>query len=149
MANRIHSKGNWVHEESPAGEAGIYPGMLIELNTAGAVIKHATEGGHGEAAVAMEDALQGGIVDTVYTNGEIVSYGLPCKGGEFNVLLKAGETAVIGSKLISGGDGTWKVDTNVSSGVTISGQGRLAVATEALDLSASGAVNTLVSARII
>jgi hypothetical protein len=149
MANRIHSKGDWRHEEALAGEAGIYPGMLVSLNSAGAVIMHATEGGRGEVAIAMEDALQGKTVDDVYTNAEIVSYGIPVTGAVFNVLLQAGETAIIGSELISAGNGKFKVDTNVSSGVTIDAKGRMLIAEEALDLSASGSSDTLIAARVV
>jgi hypothetical protein len=149
MANRIHSKGDWRHDEALAGEAGIYPGMLVELNSDGEVIAHATEGGNGEFAIAMEDALQGATIADVYTNAEIVSYGLPVKGAVFNVLLAAGENAAIGNWLISGGDGTFKVNTNVTSGVTIEAGGLLAKAEEALDLSASGTSNTLIAARVV
>jgi len=149
MANRIHSKGDWRHEEASAGAAGIYPGMLVMLNSAGAVVVHDTEGGNAECAIVMEDALQGKTVDDVYTSGEIVFYGIPVTGAVFNVLLEAGQTAVIGSKLISAGNGKFKVDTDVSSGVTIGGRGRMLVTEEALDLSASGSSDTLIAARVI
>jgi len=59
MANRIHSKGAFRHEEDQAAEAGIYPGMLLRLDNAGEVEMHDTEGGAvgDEVLIAEEDAL--------------------------------------------------------------------------------------------
>jgi hypothetical protein len=147
MANRIHSKGDYRHEEAAAGAAGIYPGMLVMINSSDAAVVHATEGGIAEKAIVMEDALQGKTVDDVCTSGAVIPYGLFPPGSEANVLLKSGEDVSIGEDLISAGDGTWKSADNVSSGVTIAQ--RLAKAMEALDLSDSGSANTLVRARMI
>lgn len=146
MANRVHSKGPFVHEEALAGEAGIYPGMNLYMRQDGKVYLHATEGGGGEVLIAEEDALQGKTVDDVYTINNTCMISIPNKGSEFNVLLKAGEVAVIGSNLISGGDGTFKVSENIASGSTIDDNNVLAVAQEAVT---PGASNALVAARII
>lgn len=142
---RIHSKGTFRQDEAVAGEAGIYPGMLLEVNSSGNVIKHDDEGGRAEKLVAQEDVLQGNTVSTVYTSGGIVTYIIPHQGSEVNVLIKAGQGVSIGDELISAGDGTFKVATDIASGNTVDEV--LFVATEACDLTASGAVNTLCAAR--
>jgi len=114
--NRIHSKGDYRHEEAYAGEAGIYPGMLLELNSSGKVLKQNTEGAPAEIAIAEEDALQGNTVDTVYTDGEIVSYMLPVKGAEVNVRLATGQTITVGEGLIADADGCVESADNAPSG---------------------------------
>lgn len=146
MANRIHSKGSYVYDEAVAGEASIYPGMLLELNSDGEVIMHDTEGGRAEKAFAIEDALQGNTVDDAYAADDVVAYIIPVQGAEVNALLKAGYDYAIGDELISAADGTLKQATEISSGETVDDV--VAVVTEAVDLTGSGAVDTLASVRV-
>lgn len=144
---RIHSIGDYRQEEANAGEAGIYPGMLVKLNSSGNVIKHDVQGGFAEAAFAVEDALQGKTVSDVYANGSKVTYILPAKGSVVNALINAGENIAIGDKLISNGDGTLvEIGAADSAGTTTE---IIAIAVEACDLSASGAVDTLAAVRIV
>ena len=147
MATRIHRKGVFVQEEALAGSSGLYPGMLVKLNSAGAVVVHAEEGGRAEKAILLEDALQGAVVGTVYTTANVTQYGIFTPGSQANVLLEAGQDVAIGDHLISAGNGLWKALDDLDSGETDSED--LAVAMEALDLSESGDVDTLVAARII
>ena len=144
---RIHSKGEYRQEEAYASGT-ITPGMLIELDSSGYVKAHATEGGYGERAFAVEDALQGKTVSDNYTttNPDLVTYILPTKGACVNALLKAGYNYTIGTELISAGDGTLIPNGQESSGVTV--KEIIAEVTEASDLSASGASNTLSEVRI-
>ena len=145
---RIQSKDITVRtEELVAAEAGIYPGMLIELNSSGYVKKHATAGGRAEILIAMEDVLQGNTVATVYTSGGIVTCLLPKKGDEVNILIEAGQDIAIGDELISAGNGTFKKASDLESGESLSQV--LFKAVEACDLTASGAANTLCSARVM
>ncbi len=147
MANvikRIHSKGTFAQEEYYAAEAGIYPGMLVELNSDGKLIKHASSGGAlgDEAMFAMEDYLQGRNVGTVYAINEIVFVIIPNKGSEINALLDDGESVVPGDKIMSGGDGTVKKN---AGGTSIVGE-----STGTLDLSASSnTANGLTPVRIV
>lgn len=141
---RIHSKGEYRHEEYYAAEAGIYPGMLLEINSAGKVIKDATSGGAvgDEVLIAGEDALQGKTVNDVYVINTIVTVIVPQKGTELNMLLLDGEDVSVGEKIMSGGNGTLKAN---SGGTAIVG-----VATEALDLSATAnTINSLVPVRVV
>ena len=112
---RIHNKGTlWRHEEAVAN-AAIQPGMLIEMMTTGKVRAHSTEGGRGERLVAMEDALQGNGVDTNYAADDIVSIAVMEPGSVFNLLMAAGETGSPGQEVVSAGDGTVKLASNLDS----------------------------------
>jgi len=147
MANRIHSKGAFRQDEAKAGAAGIYPGMLIMLNSSGDVVVHATEGGWAEKAFAQEDALQGNTIATVYANGAIVTYILPAKAGCVNALLETGYSYAIGDHLISAGNGKLMQSAEISSDGTLAEV--LAVCEEAVDLSDSVAVDTLGRVRVL
>lgn len=142
---RIHNKGDYRLEEAEAGGA-ITPGMLIKVNSEGKVVVHTTEGGFAENAFAAEDQLQGNTISDAYSSGDIVTYLLPYKGSSINALLKAGQDVNKGDALISNGDGTLKAESDASSGTDV--KQIVAYAEEALDLSGSGAVNTLVAARV-
>lgn len=149
MANRVHSKGPFRHEEFRASAAGIYPGMLLTVNSSNEVAVHATEGGvlGDECIIAEEDALQGNTIDTVYADDAIVSVIIPNKGSVVNVLLEDGQDVSIGDKLISTGDGKFKVTTDLESGETLAHvQG---IADEALDLTGSNTEDTLVAMRVV
>jgi hypothetical protein len=146
-ASRIHRKGHFKHEEALAGAGGLYPGMLVKVNSSGAVVVHSTEGGRAEKAILMEDALQGKVVSDVFTIAEVVPYGLFDQGAEANVLLESGQDIVVGDELISAGNGKWKKADDITSGLTVAEV--LATAMEACDLTGSGVVaDTLIAARI-
>lgn len=146
MANRIHSKGPYTHEEANADEAGIYPGMLVKMVSSGGVEIHDLEGGRCEALFAEEDALQGKTVDDVYTIDNPVSLILPGLGCEIRALVQDGQVVEIGDHLISAGDGTLIRLAGSSSG----GENDyvVGVAMEAKDLSGSADDNVLCRVRI-
>jgi len=149
MANRVHSKGPFIQEEAVAGEAGIYPGMLIKLNSSGQVIKHTTEGGvlGDETLIASEDALQGANADTVYTSGAIVTYYVGSPGSEYNLLIEDAQDIAIGDKIMSAGNGKLKETTDIESGDTLAKV--VGVATEANDLTGSNSSDTRSSVRLV
>jgi hypothetical protein len=145
VIKRIHSRGPIIQSEAYAAEAGIYPGMLIKLDSDGKVVKHANAGGvlGDENLIAIEDQLQGKTVDDVYAINTIVTYMIAPPGSELNVLLDDGAAVVIGGKIISTGDGTVKATTGTPAKT-------LGVATKALDLSASAnTANALVPCRFV
>lgn len=144
--NTIILAGNIAQEEREAA-AALSPGHVLEKTSANKYQKHTTEGGFAAPLVALEDALQGKTVADAYSAADRVTAGYFKPGDMGQLILKAGETAVIGSNLVSGGDGTVVVDTNVSSGTTV--KKVLAIAEEALDLSASGSSDTLLAVRFI
>ena len=146
MANRIHSKGPFTHEEYDAGEAGIYPGMLIKLVADGDVEIHDLEGGRCEAIFAEEDALQGKTVDDVYAVDNVVSCILPGLGCEIRALIQDDQIIEIGDHLISAGDGT--LITLASQGSGGENDYVVAVAMEELDLTDSAPDDVLCRVRI-
>jgi hypothetical protein len=146
MANRIHLIGEARQEEARAAGT-ITPGMLVLRGSAGTLVAHSAEAGYAERAFAIEDALQGRPISTNYTSGELVLYNLELPGNVVNALLKAGNNYLVGDQLVSAGDGTLIVLAQISSGVTV--KQVIGVVETALDLSASGAVNTRTPVRIL
>lgn len=137
---RIQLKGTGVYEEGRAG-ATITPGMLVAINSVGAVIPHGTAGGPAEKAFALEDALQGKTIADNYASGDLVFYAINSPGDVVFVLLAAGQNALEGNALSSNGAGAVKV----ASG----GDTRLLIALEALDLTDTGAVAGHIRARVL
>lgn len=145
--NAIHLKGDYQIYASKAAGGAITPGMLLSENSAGALIAHATEGGYVERIVAQEDALQGKTVADAYTTGDIVSALVELPGNEVQLLLEAGQNVVIGTQLISSDNGKVIALAAAGSGVTV--KQIVGVACEALNLTASGAVDTLLAVRML
>jgi hypothetical protein len=146
--NRIHLVGKEFRREEAYAAAAISPGDLIEITSAGKFQVHSTEGGYAERLVAIEDVLNDGkTISDDYSADDLVSANVELPGNEVQMYLKAGETAVIGSKLISAGDGTLIVNGSESSGVTV--RQIIAISSEAKDLSGSGAVDSLIRVRLL
>ena len=139
-AKTILVKGKAYYDEAFAAGA-ITPGHLIKKDSTGKVVVHATAGGPGEVMFAREDALQGKTVSGAYASGDPVGYLVPEKGAIINAILDAGENVIIGDFLQSAGNGN--VEKRTGSNTIF------AVAEEALNLSATGAVATRILARII
>ena len=143
--NQIQLKGDYRYDEKTAGGA-ISPGHLIEIDSAGDVVVHSTEGGRAARLFAVEDALQGNTLDDDYADDDLVPCHHEYPGSEIQAFLKSGENVSIGDELISAGDGTLIADGSESSGVTVAD--RIAIALEAKNLSGSGAVDTLIQVLI-
>jgi hypothetical protein len=141
MSNSIILAGDYrkIQSKSLAAANAPYPGYLLEENSAGTLQLHSSSGGAAERLIAMEDSLQGKTIADVYTAETLVNAIMPMPGSETQVMLVVGQTIVIGDKLMSAGTGKFTkfVATNVP----------LCVATEALDLSDSGDVDTLIAVR--
>ena len=144
--NRIMLAGDFRRDERVAN-ATLYPGHLVEVLSTGKVQKHSTEAGYAERAFAIEDALQGNAIADAYAAADLVSINLVQPGAEVFAFLKAGEDVAIGEKLISAGDGTLIANGSETSGATV--QQVVAIALEAKDLSASGAVATKMQVRVL
>jgi hypothetical protein len=140
MGNTIHLKGDRVFEQSRTAGATLTPGQLVMINSSNAYVVHATSGGYASRTVVEEDALQGKTIAGTYSSGDLVAVSHNLPGGESYVFLKAGENVEIGDHLISGGDGTLIKTTGTPTQI-------MAVALEALNLSASGAVATRMRVR--
>ena len=147
MSNRIHAKGDFEYIEHKAGAASIKPGMLLTVNSSDAFVVHSDEGGRGDLIIGMEDALQGNGVATAYTNGEVVPAMIPHTGCSFYGLLEDGQNAVIGSELISAGNGKFKLVGDLESGETA--DKIMCMAEEAQDLTGSNTSDTLTLMRAL
>jgi hypothetical protein len=133
-------KGDPLQKEREAAGT-ITPGHLIELDTSGNLVVHATEGGQAAKMVAIENSLEGQEIGDDYVSGDRVQYVTPRPGDELYMWLADNETAVIGGFAISKGNGQLKVFTGDSAD-----EGDpLFQFLEALDLAAT---TTLVATRI-
>lgn len=144
--NQVHLIGEFRHEEAIAAGT-ITPGMLLTIDSAGEVLAHATEGGYAMRVFAVEDALQGHTLDDDYSADDLVSANIELPGNEIQAFLQAGQNVAIGDWLISAGDGTLIENGQESSGTTV--YQMIGVAREALDLSGSGAVDTLMRVMLL
>ena len=133
-------------QEHIAG-AAFSPGHLLEYASDGDVQKHSTEGDYALRLIALEDALQGNIISTAYAAADRAQVLHAVPGDKVQMMLNAGENVAIGDVLISDGAGALIAEGSASSGVTV--KQAIAIAREALDLSASGAVDTLIDVEII
>jgi len=138
MANTIHALGETYRKvTSMAIKAGqtFKPGMLVEEESDGVLIVHATPGGMAHRQVVVEDALRGKTLNDAATAGELANTIIEAPGNRSQVLLEAGTNYAFGAELQSAGDGTF--EAQAASGVT------LCELKEACDLSDSDAVDTL------
>lgn len=127
--------------------AAATPGHLAELMSTGKVRKHATAGGSCQRRFFLENKLAGKTIADAYVADEQAQVGVFSPGDEVLALLYDGETAVIGSKLESAGDGTLRVvDADASVG-DIAVQSIVGEALEAVDMSSSSAADP--SGRIL
>lgn len=141
MNQKIHAIGSFRQIELLADTSGIYPGMLVEATATGCQ-KHGTSVGFAERMFAQEDALQGGIVDTAYTVSTPVSIACELPGNLVRGLLLAGYNYTKGTKLFSDGAGRLRPTTGSPTQC-------IAVIVDAVDLSASGSVDTLTLVRVV
>jgi hypothetical protein len=146
MNRTILLKGEINHEEAIASGV-LSPGHLIMLDSAGKVLKHATQGGYAERLFATENALAGKSIDDAYAIGDVVPYNVSEPGDIVNALLAPAVAYAIGDQLISAGNGTLKKASLVSTGVTV--KQIIGVVTQAIDLTAGGAVATCSPVRLV
>ena len=149
MKNQITLTPDFVYEEDTA-LSEIKPGMLIDKATVGGNVgmkPHADEGAQAIRAFATEDALQGKTKANSYATGARVSYAIVPRGGKVRALLLAGESVVVGKKLMSAGHhGPGRLMAGgggSGSSIEVIGQSE-----EVLNLTGSGAVDTLIVIRV-
>jgi hypothetical protein len=99
------SGGNVLRKEANAGEAGIVPGMLLDKNGSGEVIKHATVDGFVMPLVAEVQDFLGKRISDTYADGDLVQYDVAQRGEERYMFLAAGEDVNQDDYLESHGDG--------------------------------------------
>lgn len=128
-----------IRDEYDAGEAGIYPGMFLELASDGDVELQDESETIGPGLIAIEDSLQGSEVDTAYTSGYVVLCAWLQPGCEFWGWLAPGHNASVGSYLTFAGyesAGALGVAQQTSAQL---GAGVVAIAKEAVNNSSGSA----------
>ena len=116
----------------------LVPGMLAKVDTNDKLLAHATEFGRAEHIVVAPDTYRGnGLSETTYAIGDRVKAFIPKKGRRTLALLKDGQNVIKGDFLCSKGDGTLRK-------VALATDYAVAVADDALDLTAAGANHLLV-----
>jgi len=105
--------------EATAGEAGIYPGKLLEWS-GGEFLRHNTAGGLVlPIMIALEsqtpDDEDDITIDVVYADGDIVYAWIPKSGDHALMWLADGETAAQHDLLESDGDGCLQVEAAVDA----------------------------------
>lgn len=150
--NTILLKGDGLFKEAPAAGT-ITPGHLVQRNSSGNIVVHATASGNAQPAFAVENDIMGlGCTDNYTTTAnKQVHFVIPERGAEIWALVPAAAAAiVIGDLLDSNGDGTLKKYTAPSQAVAEGGAASytiapkvlapVAMAIEAVDNSAGGTV---------
>uniref|UniRef100_A0A6M3K2W3 Uncharacterized protein n=1 Tax=viral metagenome TaxID=1070528 RepID=A0A6M3K2W3_9ZZZZ len=146
MANTVHLKGSNFRVGEAVASVAAYPGYLMETDSNGEVKPHATEGGYAARMIANEDAMQGNTLTDQYAIDDLVQLLYELPGNEVRMYLEAGQTAVIGSRLISAGNGTLKLESDATSAGVV--KQIIGIALEAKDLSDSAAVDTLIDVEL-
>lgn len=101
--------------EAIAGEAGITPGMLLEITSEGKVVSHNSAAAlRGPLRIAREAEYIGGSIDDTYDDGDTVPFYVMNPGDRFYALLQAGEDVAIGAALQSAADGTFEAQTSTN-----------------------------------
>lgn len=120
-------------------DAGITPGMLLEITATGVKV-HADAGGVSEKLFAVEDALQGRTIDNAYVADDPVRCKNCVPGEEIFAFLSNGESVAVDAKLVSDGAGALQAFEAGSSG-QVDEEYAIAIALEAVDMSGSSGVD--------
>jgi hypothetical protein len=92
------------HVASTSGNS-IYPGMLVQLNSDNTVQPHSSVNKFAYPMFALEDAMQGNGIDTVYVAGNQVQLWIPTRGDIVYALVLDNEVINVGDLVGSGGNG--------------------------------------------
>lgn len=91
--------------EEHVAAAGLVPGMLLEITTAGKVRKHSRMFGNVMPMFALEDELQGKEIGDAFVTNDRVQCWIPNRGDVVLAILFDGQSVEIGDLVISHGDG--------------------------------------------
>lgn len=117
MAKRVIALlGEPLQNEDAAAAEAITPGMLVNLNSSGLLIKHAAAAGVAARNWAMERDEMGQSIDVAYAIGDTVKVGAFHQGMRVNAFLASGQNVALGAFLESAGNGALKV---VSAGFPV------------------------------
>lgn len=84
----------------------IKPGMLVQLDASGKLIKHKTKGGHGVELIMQENYVAGGDIRDSVPLGATGMAIMAETGVDYHMMVKASDVLLMNEALISNGDGT-------------------------------------------
>src|SRR5262245_21743192 len=120
-----------IRDDMKAGEAGILPGHMLDVNATGDLIKHATAGGKRVGKYALEREEAGDDLDVAYALGDAVKYIDHISGVTLNLILATGQTVAANKPIVSNGNGQVKLWTAETADESIIGYSDEAVTTTA------------------
>lgn len=82
------------------------PGMLVQLDAAGKMIKHKTKGGGGLPLILQENYVGGGDIRDGVMAGTTGMAIMAETGVDYHMMVKASEVLLLNDALVSNGDGT-------------------------------------------
>ena len=136
-----------IMEEITATAVAIRPGVFLELTSAGTVQAVSTAGGNIIPMVACEDELQGKGIGDSYAASDKIQVWIPGRGDQVYAWLEDGQSVAIGAFLECTTTGTLQAHAaDISDAPNVTNQ-IVAVALEAVDLTASA--NLTADGRII
>ena len=94
-----------VIEELTATAVAITPGMLLDINSSGYCLAHATAQGNVLPRFALEDEMQGYGIETNYAASALIQVWIPNRGDIVLGIIEDGTTIAIGDFLESNGAG--------------------------------------------
>lgn len=143
-------RGEFFKEEFTAAGT-ITPGHLLQIDSNGKVVVHASSGGNSYPLVALENDLVGDDIDDTYASGDRVQCAWLYPGCTINAKLADGQSVHKGDLLMSAGDGTlteYVAQVDSAADVeTIVPRKIFGIAREAVDMSGSSGVDP--SGRIL
>lgn len=115
MPNTIALKGQGIRKERVAAAGStIFPGDLVDINSSGEVLEHATAGGNALPAFAVENEVVGQEISEVYLAGDNVLYEVFHTGCEVYAWLAAGQDVAVGALLESATAGALRAHTPIA-----------------------------------
>ena len=94
------------YREGVAGEDNITPGMLLDIDGDGDLIKHDDAGENAVPYIAVENDYIGDDIDEDYNDEDQIRYHIGITGERYYMWLQDGENVSEGDFLESAGDGT-------------------------------------------
>lgn len=150
MANTVLLKGRGVRKEAVAAGT-ITPGDLLNINSSGLLIRHASAARRAPALFAVENDLVGKTIDDNYVANDYVQAEYLRTGDEVYALVAASASAiVIGDYLESdGAGGLRKITDFTDAELDTIGGGAIAMALQAVDNSGNASSRARIKVVII
>jgi hypothetical protein len=130
MAKRtVKLLGEGIYNENDKAAEAITPGHLVNFNSSGDLIKHASAAGRAAKTFALEREEMGDDIDDNYAIGDTVKVGHFGPGCIVYALVASGQNLIKGDPLESAGNGTLKEGTTNVIARSLDAPGAISVLT--------------------